>query len=223
VEALADGLRQPDGRVLVSLSEEIDQLSALVDDLQSLALADAGALNLQQEAVDLAALTDQVCDAFRERLAGRGIALEFSAPRPVNASVDPQRLRQVLHNLLENCARYVAENGRVRVTVRSAAGAARGMSDAARGMSDAARGMSDAARAGSAELLVEDSGPGIGEEQLEKLFDRFYRVEEGRSRAGGGSGLGLAICRSIVEAHGGRIQAEHGAMGGLAIRVFLPA
>lgn len=209
VEALADGVRQPDQRVLASLSEEINQLSALVDDLQSLALADAGSLNLQQEPVDLAALAEQACDAFRDRLAGRGIALEFSAPHPVSASADPQRLRQVLHNLLENCARYVVASGRVRVTVRPA--------------TNTGRQKSGAARLGSAELLVEDSGPGVAGEQLERLFERFYRAEEGRSRAGGGSGLGLAICRSIVEAHGGRIRADRSAMGGLAVHVVLPS
>jgi two-component system sensor histidine kinase BaeS len=72
-------------------------------------------------------------------------------------------------------------------------------------------------------LLVEDSGPGVVEEQLERLFERFYRVEQGRSRAGGGSGLGLAICRNIVEAHGGHIRVARSALGGLAIHVDLPA
>lgn len=199
VEALVDGVRQPDQRVLASLTEEINQLSVLVDDLQSLALADAGALSLRQETVELRALAQQACEAFRDRLAGRGIALELDAPDPVSASADPQRLRQLLHNLLENCARYVDAGGRVRVSVRAGSGAA------------------------PLALRVEDSGPGVAEEQLERLFERFYRVEQGRSRAGGGSGLGLAICRSIAEAHGGQIRAGRSALGGLAIQVELPA
>ena len=199
VEALVDGVRQPDQRVLASLTEEINQLSVLVDDLQSLALADAGALSLRQEAVKLRALAQQACEAFRDRLAGRGIALELDAPDPVSASADPQRLRQLFHNLLENCARYVDACGRVRVSVRTGSGAA------------------------PVALLVEDSGPGVADEQLEQLFDRFYRVGQGRSRAGGGSGLGLPICRSIAEAHGGQIRAGRSALGGLAIRVELPA
>jgi two-component system sensor histidine kinase BaeS len=70
---------------------------------------------------------------------------------------------------------------------------------------------------------VEDSGPGVADELLERLFERFYRVEQGRSRAGGGSGLGLAICRSIAEAHGGQIRAGRSALGGLAVQVDLPA
>lgn len=202
VEALADGLRQPDRSVLASLAEEIDQLSVLVDDLQSLALADAGALNLQQEPLDLGALARQVCDTFRDRLAERGISLDFAAPGRVIVTADPQRLRQLLNNLLENCARYVAARGRVRVSVATAY---------------------PAADRAVAELLVEDSGPGVSGSQLERLFERFYRVEEGRSRAGGGSGLGLAICRSIAEAHGGRIGAVRSGMGGLAIHLTLPS
>jgi two-component system sensor histidine kinase BaeS len=212
VEALADGVRQSDERMLGSLSEEIDHLSALVDDLQALALADAGALNLQQEPIDLRALTQQVCDAFRDRLAARNIALELSAPEAVTVAADPQRIRQLLHNLLENCARYVNAGGRVRVCLLNAVHAA-------------PRPPDRTAPAGRTvvELVVEDSGPGVGDGQLEQLFERFYRVEEGRSRAGGGSGLGLAICRSIAEAHGGRVWATHSQLGGLAVHFQLPA
>jgi two-component system sensor histidine kinase BaeS len=71
-------------------------------------------------------------------------------------------------------------------------------------------------------LTFEDSGPGVPTGQLERLFERFYRVEPGRSRAAGGSGLGLSICRNIAEAHGGTISAEHSASGGLLVIVRLP-
>lgn len=204
VEALTDGVRQSDGRMLASLGEEIDHLTALVDDLQALALADAGALNLQQEDMDLGALAEQVCEAFRDRLAGRDIELELDLLHAVTVSADPQRLRQLLHNLLENCVRYVDPGGRVRVGLEFRAGRATG-------------------GANLAELVVEDSGPGVGDDQLERLFERFYRVEEGRSRAGGGSGLGLSICHSIAEAHGGRMWAARSSLGGLAVHLELPA
>jgi two-component system sensor histidine kinase BaeS len=224
VDALADGVRQSDERMLASLSEEIDHLSALVDDLQALALADAGALNLQQVDVDLRALTQQVCDAFHDRLAGRNIALEFGAPDALTVSADAQRLRQLLHNLLENCARYVDAGGRVRVGLEvSARGATRGATRGAAQSKARSPDQTAGAAAKVAKLVVEDSGPGVGDSQLEHLFDRFYRVEEGRSRAGGGSGLGLAICRSIAEAHGGRIWAAHSYLGGLAVHLELPA
>lgn len=196
IEALGDGVRQPDEKTFSSLSEEINHLSVLVDDLQSLALADAGALNLNQQPVELRELAEQVCASFRERLKARGIGLELVAPEPVTVSADAQRLRQLLNNLLENCLRYVEDGGRVRVVLSG--------------------------HAEGAELAVEDSGPGVDTAQLAKLFERFYRGGQGRSRAGGGSGLGLAICRSIAEAHGGDIRADHSAHGGLGIYLTLP-
>jgi two-component system sensor histidine kinase BaeS len=220
VAALADGVRHADERMLASLGEEIDHLSALVDDLQALALADAGALSLRQEPVDLRALTEQVCAAFRDRLGGRNIELELATPHDVSVFADLQRLGQLLHNLLENCARYVDAGGRVRVGLETGVGSAPGPADQAAGPA-ARRAAVVAVRV--ARLVVEDSGPGVADGQLERLFERFYRVEEGRSRAGGGSGLGLSICRSIAEAHGGRIWASHSRLGGLAVHLELPA
>jgi two-component system sensor histidine kinase BaeS len=73
------------------------------------------------------------------------------------------------------------------------------------------------------ELVIEDSGPGLNDKDLSRLFERFYRVDESRTRSRGGAGLGLSICKNIVEAHGGRIEAEHSALGGLKIRIELPA
>jgi len=111
-------------------------------------------------------------------------------------NADPQRLRQLLHNLFENSARYVEPDGLVRVALTAAPE--------------------------SVQITVEDSGPGVTTEELVQLFERFFRVERGRSRVGGGSGLGLSICRNIAEAHGGSILARHSEHGGLAIRIELP-
>lgn len=195
IEALADGVRQPDGQKLSSLAEEVDQLAVLIEDLQTLALSDAGALNLQREPLEINALVQQAAEAFVERLAARGIALELDLAGTVTFSGDPQRLRQLMHNLLENCARYVMAGGWVKVALaRTASGVS---------------------------LSVEDSGPGVPTGQLERLFDRFFRLEQSRSRVGGGSGLGLSICRNIVEAHGGRIEARHGHSGGLLVIIEL--
>ncbi|MGD2129063.1 MAG: ATP-binding protein [Lysobacterales bacterium] len=196
IEALADGVRQADERTIGSLQEEIGQLSDLVDELQTLALSDAGALDLHRERVDLAALVAQVGESFAHRFQEREIHFEPPAPEGQPAIGDPRRLRQLLHNLLENCSRYVDRGGTVRIAIDRTEG--------------------------GVELLVEDSGPGVDDEQLAQLFERFYRVDGSRSRAGGGSGLGLAICRNIAEAHGGSIEARHSRLGGLAMHVTLP-
>jgi two-component system sensor histidine kinase BaeS len=197
VEALVDGVRPADERMSLSLREEIDHLAALVDDLQTLALSDAGALNISKEPVDLSGLTRQCVTAFEDRLAERGIKVGVVADENVILTADQRRLRQLLHNLLENCSRYVVQDGEVRVLLEY--------------------------QAGGVLLTLEDSGPGLDDEQLSRLFDRFYRVEVSRSRSSGGSGLGLSICRNIVEAHDGRIEATHSPLGGLRISVMLPA
>lgn len=197
VEALTDGVREADASSLASLSQEIDQLTTLVEDLQILALADAGALDLRREVLDAAALLAEVAEPYRDRLASRRITLEVAADPPAPLMGDAGKLRRLLQNLLENCARYSMPGGRVRLAAR--------------------------VLAGRVELTIEDSGPGVPAHHLGHLFDRFYRVEQGRSRAGGGSGLGLAICRNIAEAHGGAIRAEASPLGGLGIVVSLPA
>ena len=195
IEAVADGIRAADRNTIASLAEEADHLASMVDDLQALALADAGALDLRKESLDLGVLLRQALEAFRLRLEERGIRLEVEIAADVGVVGDAQRLRQLLHNLLENSARYVEQGGLLRVTLTGAPGTV---------------------------LRIDDSGPGVNDAQLARLFDRFYRAEGSRSRTTGGSGLGLSICRNIVEAHGGRIEARHSPLGGLSIRVVLP-
>ena len=195
IEAIADGVRPADERAAASLGEEIDLLANMVDDLQDLAMADAGALNLQKEKFDLAELVRLSADSFRNRLAERDIDLETDLESKIILNVDTQRIRQLMHNLLENSSRYTKTGGTVRISL---------------------------AGRRTATLTLEDSGPGVSEEQLGRLFERFYRAEGSRSRSTGGTGLGLSICRNIVEAHGGTIEAGHSAMGGLSIRIELP-
>ena len=197
IEALEDGVRSVNEQTIVSLSEETGHLARLVDDLQTLALSDAGALNLQKKSVNFSVLTQQSGEAFRDRLAARGIELQLQTGNGIILSADPQRLKQLLHNLLENCCRYVEQGGRVNLSL--------------------------ATKDQTVVLSLDDSGPGLEAEQLKHLFERFYRAEGSRSRSTGGSGLGLAICRNIVEAHQGSIRAENSSMGGLCIYVELPA
>lgn len=196
IEALADGVRQADERMSTSLREEVEHLSTLVDDLQTLALSDAGALNIQKTPVDLSQLVVQCVDSFRDRLSARQLTVDLQVTAGVVFAADQQRLRQLLHNLLENSSRYVTQAGQVSVSLtRDQAGA---------------------------RLVLEDTGPGLESDQLAHLFERFYRIESSRSRSSGGTGLGLSICKNIVEAHGGSIQAEHSAMGGLKLQIELP-
>jgi len=196
LDALKDGIRPFSDSTLASLDEEVRHLTRLVSDLQILALADAGVLNVQLQTVDLAYLTRQVLEAFTGRIEAAGLKLESELPDRLALQGDSQRLRQLLHNLLENSCRYTWRGGTLRLTLEK--------------------------RGGKAGLLVEDSEPGVDVSDLEQLFDRFYRVDASRARARGGSGLGLALCRTIVEAHGGLITAGTGSFGGLAIRVDLP-
>ncbi|HET6565538.1 MAG TPA: ATP-binding protein [Xanthomonadales bacterium] len=196
IEAARDGVRPDWNKTLTSLHEEISHLAVLVDNLQALALADAGALNLQLADTDLAMLLQQVVDGLGGRLSQAGLQLETEAPDQLIIPAEAQRVRQLLLNLLENACRYTDAGGKVRVELK--------------------------AHAGGARLVVEDTAPGLQAGQLEKLFDRFYRAESSRGRATGGSGLGLSICREIVLAHGGQISAGPSDLGGLAIVVTLP-
>ena len=196
LEALEDGIRTPDAQSLASLQFEVAALSKLIDDLYDLSLADIGALTYRLEPVDLAAILDNAAHAFRERFSARGIALEWTPPaQPLPVDGDAARLGQLFNNLLENSLRYTNEGGRLRLDARQ----------------DGDRVIID----------FQDSPPGVPDALLPRLFERLFRVESSRSRAQGGAGLGLSLCRSIVEAHGGTIDAKPSPLGGLWIEVVL--
>jgi two-component system sensor histidine kinase BaeS len=196
IEAMVDGVRAADESTLGSLREEAEHLAMMVEDLQILALSDAGALDISKKETDLSELVALAGDSFEMRLSERGIKLETEIATGCLLACDAHRMRQLLHNLLENCSRYTEDEGTVRLTLECGDAVA---------------------------MIVEDSGPGVNDDQMKCLFDRFYRAEHSRARATGGSGLGLAICRNIAEAHGGSMSAAHSPMGGLSIRVILPS
>ncbi|AYY11418.1 HAMP domain-containing protein [Actinobacteria bacterium YIM 96077] len=195
LEAAEDGVVPLDSSLVSSLREESALLQRLIDDLQDLALADAGMLRVYPEEQDAAALARQVVAAHRAAADEAGVELRLDA-EPVTVAFDPERLRQALGNLLSNAIRFTPEGGTVTVY---------------------ARGGDE-----SASLVVEDDGPGVPEEHLPHLFDRFYRVEGSRSRETGGSGLGLAICKHLVEAHGGTIDVASTAGAGSVFTIRLP-
>lgn len=197
LEAIEDGVRPANRETIRSLQAEVARLGKLVDDIHDLSLADVGGLAFRFEDVKLEAVIQEVVDASRSSIDTRRLRVEISAPaQEVWVRGDPQRLRQLLANLLANSMRYTHEGGRVRVALRRTDH--------------------------RAVIEWEDSEPGVPADALPRLFDRFFRVENSRSRESGGSGLGLAICKSIVEAHGGAIDAHASELGGVRIEVQLP-
>jgi two-component system, OmpR family, sensor histidine kinase BaeS len=199
VEALMDGIRPTTPEAISSLHSEILRLHRLVDDLYQLALSDVGAMTYRQEDVELPRTLGKGAEIYRAEFARKGIRFGTDIPqRPGITMVgDSQRLEQLFANLFDNSLRYTDAGGEFFVRL--------------------------ALRAGQAIVEFEDSAPGVPDSELERLFERLYRLEGSRSRATGGAGLGLAICRNIVEAHGGSITAQPSPLRGILIRVLLPA
>jgi signal transduction histidine kinase len=183
LEAIRDGVVEPERAVIDSLHEEAMLLSHLVEDLQELSLAEAGGLTLERQPVALSDVVDGAIGAARPRAEAEGIALraDLSEDLPL-VDVDPRRIGQVLRNLLDNGLTHTGPGGEIVV----------------------------GARTGDewVEVGVRDTGAGIAAEDLPHVFDRFYRADRSRSRATGGAGLGLAIVKQLVEAHGGRIEVQ---------------
>ncbi len=198
LEALEDGVRPLDAAALRSLRGEVVTLHKLVDDLYQLSLADVGALSYRKAELDLREIIDEAAGSFGERLRSSGLALQMELPSgPLPTFGDARRLRQLFSNLLENSCRYTDTGGALHLQAR---------------------------REGRQMLIdLHDSAPGVLDEHLPRLFDRFFRAEASRSRRSGGAGLGLSICQRIVEAHEGRIEARPSPLGGLWLRVELPA
>lgn len=214
LEAAQDGVADPDPAFIASLHEEAVQLQHIIDDLQDLAQADAGALRLRVEPVRIEELLGQVAAAHQARAETAGVTLTVPPPppspspspspsppeRPVpGLTADPVRLRQAIGNLVSNAVRHTPAGG--SVTLR-AYGSERG----------------------DAVLVdVTDTGTGIPAEDLVHVFDRFWRGEKSRSRRTGGSGLGLAIVRKLAEAHGGSVTAASVPGEGSVFTLRLPA
>ncbi len=202
VETLEDGaLDDLEGRgpLLTSMQRETDRLIRLVNELLVLTRADAGALQLELRPLDLMTLVNERCDLFAALAMRQNISLSVSAtdgqPAP-QILADPDRLAQVLDNLLDNAIRHAGPGTGITVEI-TASGA-------------------------GAECSVRDRGAGIPAEHLPFIFERFYRVDKSRQRTSGGTGLGLAIARALIQAMGGRIWAESVAGQGTSITFWLP-
>ena len=203
VEALMDGVFELTSENLSPIYDQTLLLSRLLDDLRDLALADAGQLHLERTEVHLERLIARVVEAFRSIAQEKGleISVEISPDLPTIIA-DAQRLEQVLGNLLSNALRYTPspnDGGKPgRILVRAWA------------------------EPQQVAFAVIDNGPGIPQEELSRVFERFYRTDKARSRALGGSGLGLAIVKQLVEAHGGSVEVESALGKGSTFTVRLP-
>jgi len=200
VEALQDGVFPLTVEHLDSIHEQVLVLNRLVEDLRTLANAEAGHLALERLPVDVAALAQRIVTTFQSQAVARqsNLSLRINSQLPTIQG-DVQRLGQVLSNLLDNALRYTPPGGEVCIALT---GEPEGIY-----------------------LAVTDSGAGIASADLSHLFDRFYRVDSSRNRQTGGSGLGLAIARQLVVAHHGKIWAESPPSGqkqGSAFYIFLP-
>jgi two-component system phosphate regulon sensor histidine kinase PhoR len=193
-------------RFLPSLVEEAERLSRLVTDLLELARAEA--LEEQPtDTVELVAVINGVVERMRRKSARRHVGISWNAPpAPVYVQGDAAGMEQVLFNLLDNALSYPPPQGQGTLTLRQEPG----------GYGTEAGGPSKAI------LTVQDTGIGIPEADLDRVFERFYRVDKARSRAEGGTGLGLAIVKHVVEMHGGHVQVESRVGEGTTFRLELP-
>jgi signal transduction histidine kinase len=198
LEAARDDLVPSDAALVDNLYEETMLLSRLVADLQELAQAEAGQLALLRQPASLAGIVEQAVTILRPQANAKGLMLSVDLPDnlpPVD--VDPERVGQVLRNLLNNAVAHTPQGGEVAV----------------------------AARSGDREVAVSvrDTGTGIAAEHLPYVFDRFYRADKSRARQTGGAGLGLAIAKQLVIAHGGSIKVESAPEQGTTFTFTLPA
>lgn len=198
LEALQDGVVAFGPGEVERLHRQTRLLARLVEDLRTLSLADAGRLSLERQPVRLEALARDVVGRFEDRALRDAVRLELEPGRSGSPVVqaDPDRLAQVLSNLVDNALRHAPAGGWVRVRVEEEADAAA--------------------------LTVADSGPGVPDDSLARVFERFHRSDASRARASGGSGLGLAIVRTLVELHGGRVAVRNAPGAGAEFRVSLP-
>jgi signal transduction histidine kinase len=203
LEAMRDGVAKPEPALLSSLHDEALLLNRLIDDLQDLALAEAGQLHLSPRPIALGEIAEQAASALRPALDEKGLTVSIELPADLpEVAADPERIGQVLRNLLNNAIIHTPAGGRIVISATSDGGSP---------------------PPDSIVVTVHDSGAGIAPEHLANIFERFYRADRARARATGGAGLGLAIVKQLVEAHGGRVWAESRPCEGARFSFTLPA
>jgi two-component system, OmpR family, sensor histidine kinase BaeS len=179
MEAMIDGIWEPDTERLESCHEEILRIGRMVGDLEKLARFESENLVLNREPFDMAELVKRIIINFESDFRNKRVKIDFHGTEQI-VTLDKDKISQVVVNLVSNALKYTCEGGDVKVGIRD---------------------IGDMIR-----LTVQDTGIGISEEDLPCIFERFYRADKSRNRLGGGSGIGLAITKAIVEAHTGTIK-----------------
>jgi two-component system, OmpR family, sensor histidine kinase BaeS len=195
LEALEDGVIPFDVPEVQKLQQHTRLLIRLVEDLRLLSLADSGQLEIHPRVFDLATNARIAVGGFEARALAANVHLTLQAPEKLPFTGDPDRITQVISNLISNALQHTPAGGEIMVKLE---------------------------QTDQIKLEVQDGGPGIPVDHLEKIFDRFHRVDASRSRASGGTGLGLAIVRTIIELHAGKVQVGNGLCGGAVFTVTLP-
>ncbi|MCB1664671.1 MAG: HAMP domain-containing protein [Pseudomonadales bacterium] len=198
LEAVQDGVRQADDEHINMLCQEVEQLNRLVNDLFELSMSDLGGLAYEKENLSVLQIIDDSVARFRDQSRSHGLSLQVDAESVPLLTVfgDRQRLMQLFSNLIQNSLKYTYPGGTIRIALE--------------------------ARADSVVVRIEDSAPGVPVDQLDRLFERFYRGEKSRNRTTGGAGLGLAICRSIADSHQASIHSGLSSLGGILIELIFP-
>jgi signal transduction histidine kinase len=197
LEAIMDGVFEPTKENVAAIHKDTLLLARLVDDLQELALAEAGQLKIEREPTDLVSLLERTLASVSPKARADDVRLVRDLPEvsPL-VNIDSQRIGQVLLNLLDNALQYSPAGGTVTVKARQEGEAVR--------------------------VDIMDQGPGLSPDELSLVFERFYRADKARSRATGGTGLGLSIVKQLVEAHGGEVWADTEAGKGATFSFRLP-
>lgn len=189
IESFIDEVREPTKDNLKEVLNEIDGLSKLVNEIHQIALYDLKNWTYEKERISLIEIYKTVKNNFTTNLQDKSIILTdiFDGKCIING--DKKRIAQLFNNLFENTLKYTNEKGKLNIKIKESPE--------------------------NIEVIFEDSDPGVSDEQIKKIFDRFYRVENSRNKKFGGSGLGLTLCKQIVESHDGKISAEHSKLGGI--------
>lgn len=196
LEGIVDGIYSADSAQVSLALEQIYLLERLVDDLRLLTLAETRQLHFEKKLVDIAQLSQHTIDMFSAEAQEKNIALSLEkGSGKYIVELDPQRMEQVIGNLIGNSLRYIPDGSKIWLALDET---------------------SDAVK-----LSVNDNGPGVAEDELPFLFDRFWRKDKSRARSAGGTGLGLAIAKQLIEAQDGTITANNLDGGGLQMQIVL--